>query len=270
LTSLTFKIAKGSASVISDLLNRLQANTAEKTSIRLHVLVDIYNLDQDANRKFSTLLAILNYARLTNQGDGVLAQFQSIEEWEKELHLTAEKHRELCLALLQLLQNKKESLPVLSIYLKSFNNESALVIESAFENIQKLVLNTIKSVDIHHIDILNLTAITTFKDKPFYKLVEIFSVGNCKAFKEIFSVNNYLSSEDFDLLLEKIRILTITSVFSSKQVVPFSEVASALDIAVDDVEAWVVDASSRDLISVRIDQPQRQIIVKYSAKRSFE
>jgi len=93
--------------------------------------------------KFSTLLAILNYARLTNQGDAVLAQFQSIEEWEKELHLTAEKHRELCLALLQLLQNKKESLPVLSIYLKSFNNESALVIESAFENIQKLVLNTI-------------------------------------------------------------------------------------------------------------------------------
>lgn len=173
-------------------------------------------------------------------------------------------------------------MPVLSIYLKSFNNESALVIEQAFENIQRLVLNTIKSVDIHHIDILNLTAITTFKDKPFYKLVEIFSVGNCKAFKDTFSVNNYLSSEgiflsllisffssrfstllDFDLLLEKIRILTITSVFSSKQVVPFSEVASALDIAVDDVEAWVVDASSRDLISVRIDQPQRQIIVKY-------
>lgn len=71
-----------------------------------------------------------------------------------------------------------------------------------------------------------------------------------------------LNLKDFDLLLEKIRILTVTSVFSSKQVVPFSDVASALDIAVDEVEAWVVDASSRDLISVRIDQPQRQIIVK--------
>lgn len=106
LTSLTFKIAKGSASVISDLITRLQVNTTERTTIRLNVyvfykssliesilslpfsLVNIYNLDQDATRKFSTLLAILNYARLTNQGDALLAQFQSVEEWEREVRFT--------------------------------------------------------------------------------------------------------------------------------------------------------------------------------------
>ena len=104
MTSLTFKIAKGSASVISDLITRLQANTTERTPIRLQVyvflelinlievnffsLVNIYNLDQDATRKFSTLLAILNYARLTNQGDALLAQFQSVEEWEREVRFS--------------------------------------------------------------------------------------------------------------------------------------------------------------------------------------
>lgn len=44
LTSLTFKIAKGSASVISDLITRLQVNTTERTAIRLNVYVFLSEL----------------------------------------------------------------------------------------------------------------------------------------------------------------------------------------------------------------------------------
>jgi len=245
-----------------------------KLNFNLHInnysLVDLYNLDVDLSRKFTILIAILNYANLTQQGDALLSQFKSIEEWIKELQVSVEKRRELCFTLLQLLKNKSQSMQFLTIYLKTFDKESELVIESAFENIQQLVLITIKNPEVHHLDILNLHAISIFKDKPFYKLVELFTVGQARAFREYFSNINYLSQSDFELLLEKMRTLTITSIFSSKQIVLFSEIASALDIEESDVEAWVVDVASKDLVSVRIDQPRKQINVKHSAKRSFD
>jgi len=268
-TTLILKIAK-KGPVILEIVNRLQENIIDKTHVRLQVLIEIFNLDIDLSRKYSTLIAILNYTDKTNQSDSIISQFLLVDEWEKELQLIVEKKREFCLALLQILKNKKQALPILTLYLKSFDNETDIVIESSFETIELLVLNTIKTVDIHHIDILNLRSISTFKDKPLYKLLEIFSIGECKIFREYFSTVNYFSEADFDLLFEKMRMLTLTSIFVSKQQVSFLEVAIALDIAENDVEAWVVDAASRDLIFVRIDQPQKLINVSYSTKRCFD
>jgi hypothetical protein len=59
------------------------------------------------NRKFTILVAILNYARVTDQGDALLSQFLSVQEWTKELQLTTEKKRELSQAILQLTKNNQ-------------------------------------------------------------------------------------------------------------------------------------------------------------------
>jgi len=181
-----------------------------------------------------------------------------------------EKKRELSLAVLQLTKNNKQAVTILVTYLKTFERESDIVLDAAFDTIQQFVLNTIKLPEIHHVDILHLRAIDAFKAKPFYKLVELFSIGDCKTFKDYFSTVSYLVESDFEFLLEKMRLLTISSLFCTKQIVPFSEISSAIDIELDNVEAWIVDAASRGLVSVRIDQPQRQVIVRYSAKRLFE
>jgi len=155
--------------------------------------------------------------------------------------------------------------------LKSFENEEVLVIESYCDAIQQVVINTIKVPEVNHLDILKYKAISLFKDKPFYKLVDIFTSGNCQSFQEIFSSNHsLLSQSDFESLLQKMRILTITSVFSTKEAVSFSEISKTLGIEEEEVEAWIVDASSRDLIMVKINQPQKLVVVRHCAKRSFE
>jgi len=269
LISLSLKIPKGGP-LIQDIITRILDCTEEKTTVLLQVLVDMYNVDVDATRKYTTLLSLLNYARQTNQGESLLAQFQAFEDWEKELNLTLEKRRELCLGILPLFKSKKLALPILFVYLKSFENESGEVITGASETIHQLVLDTIKSDDLYHCDVLHLKAIKAFEGSPFYKLVETFCNGTYKSFKEYFGKVAYLSSEDFNLFIEKMKILTITSVLSARDTVPFSEIAEAIEIEEDDVEAWIVDAASRNLIVVKMDQPQRQVVVKYLSKRSFQ
>jgi translation initiation factor 3 subunit M len=265
--SLILKAKKGA--MMLEIANNIQSNTKDKTKVRLQLLVDLYNLEQDLGRRYSLLLGLLKYASATNQTDSIAPQFCCVDEWEKELHLPLEKTRELCLSILSQLTSKSQSTGLLVKYLRTFDKEIEQAIESEFTTIEKLVLDTLKTADLYHIDLLNLKAIETFKGRPFHTLVQVVSTGVCREFKDQFS-GSYLSKEDYEILLEKLRILTMTTLFAAKDTVSFSEVAAALDIAEDDVEAWVVDVAAKDLVIVRIDQPQRLINVSYSAKRNFE
>jgi hypothetical protein len=57
----------------------------------------------------------------------------------------------------------RQSLAMLIVYLKTFEKESDSALDLAFDTIQQFVLRTIKLPEIHHIDILQLRAITHFK-----------------------------------------------------------------------------------------------------------
>lgn len=48
--------------------------------------------------------------------------------------------------------------------------------------------------------------------------------------------------------------------------VTYAEAASALQISEDEVEPTVIDAVMQGLVDVRLDQPEKKILVRYTNK----
>ena len=73
---------------------------------------------------------------------------------------------------------------------------------------------------------------------------------------------------DTEQCREKIRLLSLCSLASQRDEIAYADAAAVLQVAADDVEQWVVDAMTQQLIDARLDQQRQVIIVHASTQRT--
>jgi translation initiation factor 3 subunit M len=66
-----------------------------------------------------------------------------------------------------------------------------------------------------------------------------------------------------------IEICSLKQDSSTGRLLKFSELASLLNIKVDDVEEWAITAINNDIIDARIDQMNEEIVIKTSRLRQL-
>lgn len=104
---------------------------------------------------------------------------------------------------------------------------------------------------------------------------------------DIFSSDDYASYLDFtsehsleslsipasasDILVKKIRLLTMASIAAASptRAVPYSEIASNLQIPAEDVEMWVIDTIRAGLIEGKLSQLKQEFLVQRATYRVF-
>ena len=59
------------------------------------------------------------------------------------------------------------------------------------------------------------------------------------------------------------KLLTLCTLGSKKKFLSYSEISEELEISLDDVEMWVVDAISNKLLEASMDQFQSQVQVPF-------
>ena len=93
-----------------------------------------------------------------------------------------------------------------------------------------------------------------------------------QVFKDFFgkneSVFKKLSLEKEACVL-KMRLLSLCSLASRQQSIPYSDIASCLEVPEDDVEMWAIKAIQANLMDARLDQLQRCLIVNHCSSRLF-
>jgi translation initiation factor 3 subunit M len=67
----------------------------------------------------------------------------------------------------------------------------------------------------------------------------------------------------------KMRLLTLCSLASRQQSIPYGEIASALEVAEEEVEMWAIKAIQANLVDARLDQLQRCLVVNHCSSRLF-
>ncbi len=103
-------------------------------------------------------------------------------------------------------------------------------------------------------------------------LLEIFANGKLEDYERF--VATYASIFDQYGLskhecIRHMRLLSLCSLASEHEEIPYSAIASSLSIEEDEVEKWVIDAVSSGLISAKMDQLQRVVMVERCIVRSF-
>ena len=76
-----------------------------------------------------------------------------------------------------------------------------------------------------------------------------------------------LSPED---CVRHMRILSLCSLASTQEVIPYAMIAEALQTGVDEVEKWVIAAVSSGLLSAKMDQLTQTVQVERSVVRTFD
>ena len=72
-----------------------------------------------------------------------------------------------------------------------------------------------------------------------------------------------------DECIRHMRLLSLCSLAAEHEEIPYGAIASTLNVNAEDVEKWVIAAVSSGLISAKMDQLQRVVMVERCVVRSF-
>jgi translation initiation factor 3 subunit M len=243
---------------------------------RLSTLSHMYNLFQDPNLRHMLFVAILEYSLETEQTAAVEGQFDTIETRLKELNLNNSQKRKIFELILKHMRDWRSSFAY-DYWVKLFStyDPDEPVSEETKSDAQSAILALIKDSEIIRTDLLFEThVVKSLQDHhqfgTVYQLLQIFTEFGYTEFvlfwKKNFGVLEKLGLNQSDLV-NKIRMLTLLSLASTKDEFSFKEVANLLDIDESEVEQLVVEAVISDVIDARIDQLQQRVVVRRAESR---
>jgi len=118
-----------------------------------------------------------------------------------------------------------------------------------------------------------IAALEGIKDtKPLYALLHIFQEKKLQDFQSfIQSSKNTLSQYELSQedCIRHMRLLSLCSLATEHEEIPYDAIASTLQIQEEDVEKWVIAAVSSGLLSAKMDQLQRVVMVEGCVVRKF-
>lgn len=120
------------------------------------------------------------------------------------------------------------------------------------------------------IDALRTNAATS----SLHELLRIFQEGKLEDFQAYLQnpessktiLDNGLSSEE---CIRHMRLLSLCSLAAEHEEIPYSAIASTLQVSDEEVETWVIAAVSSSLLAAKMDQLQHVVIVERCVVRQF-
>jgi translation initiation factor 3 subunit M len=108
--------------------------------------------------------------------------------------------------------------------------------------------------------------------KNTFELLKVFSEGNVEDYAAFHAKNAKFMEEkgiEHETAMKNMRLLSICSLASDHEEIPYSEIAKILQIGEDEVEEWVVKAISAKLMDAKMDQLGQVVIINRSSQRIF-
>ena len=127
-------------------------------------------------------------------------------------------------------------------------------------------------------NILSLPAIQALErtSAPLFALLKVFQEGKLEDYNAFVASNGgvgilkqwgEVSSEN---CVRYMRILSLCSLASEHEEIPYQVVADTLQTSLNDVESWVIAAVSSGLLSAKMDQLQNKVVVQRCVVRKFD
>jgi translation initiation factor 3 subunit M len=124
--------------------------------------------------------------------------------------------------------------------------------------------------------ILSLVAISTLqKSQPaLYDLLKIIMEGKLQDYRDFTAMPDKLAVfSTFDInegrCMENMCLLSLVSLASEHEEIPYGVIATTLNVSEDEVERWVIRVVSSGLIDAKMDQLRRVVLVERCAVRQF-
>lgn len=288
-----FILVAGEPKAIKEYADRFRKLFSKDTKthpvLRLQLLSMLFNvLDASSKLRYDVMVAILTYAIATKQASLLAGHLDSLDR-RVELWKLNEKEEGVLLKLMSQICGSEgqadKAQAYLYAYLKKVDGKSD---NSKLEaDAVTVVLNTLRyernnserKPHYEYDSCLNLSSVQALDKskthKPLYELLQIFATGTVSDFGKYSREHSiYLSSLEGlgeDLLLSKLRTLTICSLGLKQERLPYSLLCQKLDLAnSEEVEEVVISAVTTGKLEAKIDQETEEVVVQRANPRTFQ
>jgi translation initiation factor 3 subunit M len=282
-------VASGKTAIsehVSIIIKHLTSEKTEKKVERLSNLSHLYNLFQDLSIKFNILVAILDYARESDQTHAIECLFDTIDVRLNELAVSTSQKRDIYGLILKNIEDIKywQITYVYDYWVKYFSSfdENEQVPIEIFDHAVNAIILILKDQEILFTEQLfstkTIQALSSQKGDKYrfaYRLLELYTGMNFadfKIFKSTPKVDSFLQNSglNVDDLAYKMRLLNLNTLACQQSVLSYELIAKTLEINENEVELYVIDTTSSGILDARIDQLNQRIIIKNAPSRQFD
>lgn len=255
-------------------------------------MLGLFNFISVPANKYTTIMAIFNFALETKQENSVANFHSNVGSWVQNWGATVsvEQQRALYLVVRQVLQRRgaqaaaasSESVdPSQQFFISYLSTFPATKLDSepynlAVDAVKKSINGPIASFEERAALLESLSADQISGNGPLNELVKLLSIlcqGSLEDFQGFEKAGVALMKEhgiDSDAITRTMKLLSLCKLANGKEVLQYSEVAQTLKLDEDfEVEMWIVDAIAEGILEANMDQFNKTITVTRCSYRSF-
>eukprot|EP00003_Mantamonas_plastica_P028956 TRINITY_DN677_c0_g1_i15.p1 TRINITY_DN677_c0_g1~~TRINITY_DN677_c0_g1_i15.p1 ORF type:complete len:329 (-),score=146.93 TRINITY_DN677_c0_g1_i15:67-1053(-) len=258
-----------------------------KTLLQLKILSNMFSTFRKSVHGLSLFQSLVGYGTRINQIRSVLAQFKTVNEFERwldGLELSAKDRMGFLLCATNALHQVvpltalQFFISTLRFYTALGDDDKATVSgEEMTQAAKDAAILAIRLPDALKFSLLLSTSpVQGLKtsDAELFELLSVFVSGTYTDFVAFLNANDGVLSSlslDKEALTRKIKLLTIATVASSSgmgEKIAYTSLVDALGLDdVQEVEQWVIDAIQAKIIDARLDQSSQSVIVRQVVQR---
>lgn len=274
------------STLVPSVSSALISSTSAKPALRLRILANLYNVLSTAGGTASSqvlvdlLMSIVNYAVQTGQLSLLQGYLDLLDGLVEKWGLGKEDQQRLFLQVATALEESQpeKSQKFLLKYLVSL--EGSEVSAADKPQVAKAVVAAIRdpiACFMQGQHILPLTAVAQLEGDAslgkLYELLKIMNEGKLRDYLAFADANgamleaNGLSHSE---CVGNMRLLSLCSLATEHEEIPYSEIAKDLEVPLKEVEHWVVKTITAKLIDAKMDQLGQRVMISRCAHRMFD
>lgn len=203
----------------------------------------------------------------------MIAQVRDVVKLSEFWNLTKDERLALYIESAQALDQEGDAQGAFNLYFHSLSLVDAKNASKYQKEAEKLIVNAVKGPQVINFEeILLIEAVQDLKksSKELFEFVDLFLKDDVATFKKnIAKMNKLMEAQQItvDQATLKKQYIDVCSIQS--ETTSFKDLAKLLDIKEDDIEEWVIEAMSNDVIDAKIDQVSEQVVIKTSKMRNL-
>ncbi|XP_069758784.1 eukaryotic translation initiation factor 3 subunit M isoform X1 [Narcine bancroftii] len=252
----------------------LKAREGERPSLRLQLLRNLFHgMEENAPARYIVYCSLIKVAASCNAIQYIPSDLDQVRKWISDWNLSVDKKHHVLRLLYEALVDCKKSDPAAKIMVELLGSYTEDNASQARVDAHRCIVRALKDQNTFLFDhLLALKPVRFLEGELIHDLLTIFVSGKLAAYVKFYQ-NNKDFIDSLGLSHEqntaKMRLLTLMGMAVENKEISFDTLQQELQIAEEDVEAFIIDAVRTKMVYCKIDQTQRKVIVSHTTHRTF-
>jgi hypothetical protein len=187
----------------------------------------------------------------------MIAQVRDIVKLSTDWVLTKDERLALYFESAQALDTEGDAQGAFNLYFHSLSLVDAKNASKYQKEAEKLIANAVKGPEVINFEeVLMIESVQDLKksSKELFEFVDLFLKDEVAAFKKnISSMKKVMEAQNISVEQATLKKQYIDVCSIQSETISFKNLSKLLDINEDDIEEWVIEAMSNDVIDAKID-----------------